>query len=235
MRRLAEGVKGESFRFENALKGDGVSLICEIKKASPSKGVIDEVFDYKSIARDYVSGGADCVSCLTEPTEFLGSDEIFKEVRSICPLPMIRKDFTVNAYQIYQAKVMGADAVLLICSALDEACLSDFFAVCEELGLSAMFECRDERQIETALKLNARIIGVNNRNLRDFSVDLRRAEALRSLVDDKRIFVAESGISSPQDVKNFARIKVNACLVGEYCMRAKDRAQAVRELKNVSR
>lgn len=237
VRRMAEEVarSAKAFAFENALKGEGLSLICEVKKASPSKGVIDASFDYMSIANDYVMGGADCISCLTEPTKFLGSDDIFKSIRANVNLPMLRKDFTVDTYQVYEARAMGADAVLLICSALDMAELKEFFDIAESLKMSALFECRNEKQISIARQVGARLIGVNNRNLSDFSVDFSTSERLRSAAGNDCIFVAESGVSSPEDVKRLISFGADACLVGEYLMRSPDRAAAVRKLKECSR
>lgn len=219
------------FAFERALKKDGLSLICEVKKASPSKGIIDEKFDYMSIAADYLKGGADCISCLTEPEKFLGSDRIFRDIRRQMPLPMLRKDFTVSLYQVYEAAAMGADAVLLICAALSDGQLREFFSAAEELGMTALFECRSVEEIDRAKAAGARVIGVNNRNLSDFSVDFTRSARLRERVGKDAIFVAESGISSPRDCAALASIGADACLVGEYCMRADDRAAAVRALK----
>ena len=157
--------KGD-FRFEKALAGKDCAFICEVKKASPSKGVIDPVFDFEAIARSYEDAGADCVSCLTEPNWFLGSDEIFKKVRKIVTRPMIRKDFTVDEYQIYQAKVLGADAVLLICTLLDTETIRDYIGICDKLGISALVETHDAQEMQSAVQAGARLIGVNNRNLR---------------------------------------------------------------------
>jgi indole-3-glycerol phosphate synthase len=204
-----------------------------VKKASPSKGVIDTYFDYMSIANDYVTGGADCISCLTEPHWFMGSDKIFKDIRGAIDIPMLRKDFTVSEYQVYESKLLGADAVLIIMEALTEKQAASYFDIAETLGICAVFECRDERQIETAQKLGGRIIGVNNRNLKDFSVNLEKAASLRSLVDSNRIFVSESGINSLEDVKAQKLIGADACLIGEFCMRANDRVTLIKEMKNV--
>ena len=220
-----------SFVFERALSREGVSLICEVKKASPSKGIIDGTFDYLQIAADYVQGGADCISCLTEPTKFLGSEEIFKDIRAKVSLPMLRKDFTVSEYQVYEARAMGADAVLLICSVLGDEQLKKFFGTAEGLGMTALFECRDEGEIARAKAAGARVIGVNNRNLRDFSVDFDRSRRLRDKVGRDALFVAESGVSSPEDVASLRKFGADACLVGEYCMRAADRAKAVKMLR----
>ena len=221
------------YDFETALRRPGVSFICEVKKASPSKGLISEDFPYIDIAKEYESAGADCVSCLTEPKWFLGSNEIFKEVRSAITLPMIRKDFTIDEYQIYQARLMGANAVLLICSLLDEKTVARYLEICVELGLTAIVETHDEAEIEEALSCGAQIIGVNNRNLRDFSVDLGNSGRLRSLVPDDIIFVAESGIKTPQDVKRLAEIGVNAVLVGETLMRSGNITKTLHALRGL--
>jgi indole-3-glycerol phosphate synthase len=233
VKRQALNKKGGTYAFEIALKGDGLSLICEVKKASPSKGVIDACFDYMSIANDYAAGGADCVSCLTEPFWFLGSDKIFEDIRGAITLPMLRKDFVVSDYQVYESKLLGADAVLIIMEALNVGEAERYFEIAENLGMSALFECRDERQVENAQKLGGRVIGVNNRNLKDFSVSLNKAASLRSLVDRDKIFVSESGINSLDDVKAQKLMGADACLIGEFCMRAKDRVSLIKDMKNV--
>lgn len=170
-------------RFYDALKKDDLSFICEVKKASPSKGVIARDFPYLDIARDYEAAGADCISCLTEPKWFLGSDDIFREIRA-CRLNarMLRKDFTVSDYQLYQSRLMGADCVLLICALLDTKTLAQYLAVCDELGLSALVETHDADEICSAVAAGAKIIGVNNRNLKDFSVDFSNAARLRDRI-----------------------------------------------------
>ena len=218
-------------RFYDAVRREGLSFICEIKKASPSKGLIDPVFDYQKIAADYEAAGADCISCLTEPTRFLGSDEIFKEVRSLVDTPMIRKDFTVDEYQIYQSKAMGADCVLLICSLLDEKTLSGYLRLCDEIGLSALTETHDEEEIRKAVSAGARMIGVNNRNLKDFSVDFKNAERLRDLIPKGALYVAESGVKSVEDLKLLKEIGADAVLMGEVLMRADDRIAKLKEFK----
>lgn len=231
VKRVALARSGRGYPFERALKREGLSLICEVKKASPSKGVIDPVFDYLAIADDYESGGADCISCLTEPYWFLGSDEIFKEIRARVGLPMLRKDFTLGEYQVYESAALGADCVLIIMSALTEDRVKGLYEVADGLGMSALFECRSAAQIEAAQRLGARIIGVNNRNLRDFSVDTGKAGKLRSLVDRDRLFVSESGVSSLESLRAQALAGADACLVGEYFMRAADRSKLVSEAK----
>jgi indole-3-glycerol phosphate synthase len=211
------------FAFEAALKKPGLSFICEIKKASPSKGVIAEAFHYLDIALDYAAAGADAISCLTEPKWFLGSDRTFTDVRAAVELPMLRKDFTVNEYQIYQAKLMGADAVLLICAILSADEIRRYFSLCDELGLSALVEAHDATEIETAISAGARIIGVNNRNLKDFSVDTGNSRRLKELVPAGVLFVSESGIQSAEDVRLLRESGVDAALIGEALMRASDK------------
>jgi indole-3-glycerol phosphate synthase len=211
------------FRFEQALKQPRAALICEVKKASPSKGVIAEDFPYLEIAKDYEAGGADCLSCLTEPKWFLGSDDIFREIRKATTLPMLRKDFTVDEYQLYEAKLLGADAVLLICSLLDTATIAKYLAICDTLGISALVEAHDEADIRSAVSAGARVIGVNNRNLKDFSVDFSNAAGLRKLIPDTAVFVAESGVQSPADVAALRKIGADAVLLGEALMRAENR------------
>jgi indole-3-glycerol phosphate synthase len=233
VRRQALNSKVGTFAFEKALAKDGLSLICEVKKASPSKGIIDEQFDYLSIARDYEAGGADCISCLTEPKWFLGSDKIFEQIHSAVKIPMLRKDFTLTDYQVYESKLLGASAVLIIMSALEYGMAKDLFDIAEALGMSALFECRNEGQVECAQSMGGRVIGVNNRNLKDFSVDLSKARSLRSLVDERNIFVSESGVLSLDDLRAQKLIGADACLVGEFCMRAKDRRACVAAMKGI--
>ena len=208
LRAQAERLPKGDFRFEKALKKKGMSFICEVKKASPSKGVIAEDFPYTEIAAAYEAAGADCVSVLTEPKWFLGSDEIFREIRATVSLPMIRKDFTVDPYQIYEAKVMGADAVLLICALLPTEKLKEYLAICE---------------IASAVEAGARAIGVNNRNLKNFTVDFSNSAKLRSLIPAEAVFVAESGVKDAADVGALSAIGADAVLVGEALMRAADK------------
>lgn len=210
----------EDFAFEKALRGDSLSFICEVKKASPSKGIIDEKFDYLNIAKEYEAAGADCMSCLTEPKWFLGSDEIFTDIRKTVNTPMIRKDFTVDEYQIYQAKLMGADAVLLICSLMDVKTLERYLNLATDLGLSALVETHDEGEIEMAAAVGAKLVGVNNRNLKDFSVDFTNAKRLRDLIPANALYVAESGVSKAEDVAELKSIGADAVLMGEVLMRA---------------
>lgn len=225
----AMALKAESslpdFIFEETLKKEGISFICEVKKASPSKGVIAEDFPYVEIAKAYEQAGADCLSVLTEPKYFLGCDEYLSRIREAVRLPILRKDFTVDTYQIYQAKVIGANAVLLICALLDEAFIKECIEICDELGLTALVEAHDEEEIRMAVNAGARVIGVNNRNLKDFTVDIHNSTRLREFAPEGTLFVAESGIKTREDVKAFADERVDAVLVGETLMRAEDKTQ----------
>ncbi len=222
---------GDGKRFFDALQKPGLSFICEVKKASPSKGIIAEDFPYLQIAREYEAAGADCISCLTEPQWFMGSDQIFLDIRRGVGTPMIRKDFTVSEYQIYQARLMGADAVLLICSLLDTPTLKAYLELTHELGMVALVETHDEEEIGQALEAGARIIGVNNRNLKDFSVDFGNAQRLRKLIPDDCLFVAESGVKTPEDVSTIAAMGADGALVGEALMRSADKAAKLAEFR----
>ncbi len=231
MRRMAEGLPMGDFAFENALKGEGLSFICECKRASPSKGLISADFPYLQIARDYEAAGADCISVLTEPKWFLGSDKYLEEIAASVSLPCLRKDFTVDEYMIYEAKVLGAGAVLLICSLLDESQLKEYMGICDSLGISAVAEAHNSGEVETALSMGARIIGVNNRNLGDFTVDAENSRRLRSLIPSEVLFISESGVSSAQDVVALREISADAVLIGEVLMRAPDRRAKLKELR----
>lgn len=219
------------FPFEKALRSDDISFICECKKASPSKGVIAEDFPYLSIAEEYERAGASCISVLTEPKWFLGSDKYLKEIAASVSIPCIRKDFTVDEYMIYEAKLLGADAVLLICSLLPEETLKYYIEICDRLGLSALTEAHSEAEIAAALRSGARIIGVNNRNLKDFTVDVHNSGRLRRLVPESVLFVAESGIRSADDIQLLREARVNAVLIGETLMRAEDKKAVLDSLR----
>lgn len=223
--------RGNGEAFLSALKKPGISFICEIKRASPSKGMISQDFPYMKIAGAYERAGADCISCLTEPEYFLGSDRIFREIRSAVSLPMLRKDFTVSAYQLDQARLMGANAALLIVSLLDESTLAAYLERCEELGIAALVETHDEEEIRRAVSAGAKIIGVNNRNLKDFSVDFDNAARLRDRIPAGCVYVAESGVKTPADVERLQQIGADAALVGETLMRANDPAEMLRFLR----
>ena len=224
--------KGD-FAFESALRREGLSFICECKKASPSKGLIAPDFPYLDIARDYESAGADAVSVLTEPKYFLGSDDYLREISEAVKIPTLRKDFVVHERMIYEAKLLGASAVLLICAILDAEKLREYIKICDELGISALVEAHDEAEIESALKAGARIIGVNNRNLKDFSVDMSNSARLRKIIPADVIFVSESGIKTANDVKAARDSGADAVLVGETLMRSTDKRAMLTELKRL--
>lgn len=219
--------------FKAALVADGLSVIAELKKASPSKGLIAPDFEerYLKQAAAYEHGGASAISCLTEPQFFLGSDEYLKNVRRAVELPILRKDFTVDEYQIYEAKTIGADAVLLICSLLSKAQLGEYLAQAHELGLSALVEAHDLAEVQAALAVGADIIGVNNRNLKDFSVNPLNSLRLREAIPKEKIFVAESGIAKASDADGLKAAGVQAVLVGEALMRSADPAAFLKELR----
>ena len=222
--------KGE-FEFENALAQPDISFICECKKASPSKGVIAEDFPYLQIAKDYENAGADCISVLTEPKWCLGSDEYLRQIAQGVSIPCLRKDFTVDEYMIYEAKLLGAKAVLLICSILSPQQIESYLGICDDLGLSALVEAHDEGEIQTAVSVGARIIGVNNRNLKDFSVDTNNSARLRELVPPSVLFVSESGIKTPSDVEALRSAGADAVLIGETLMRAADKKAMLAQLR----
>lgn len=233
IRQQALSLQKSDFPFEKVLRKDGISFICECKKASPSKGLIAPDFPYLQIAKEYEAAGADCISVLTEPKWFLGSDEYLKEITSTVSIPCLRKDFTVDEYMIYEAKLLGASAVLLICSILTEAQIREYIGICDDLGLSALVEAHDESEVQTALNAGARIIGVNNRNLKDFSVDTENSRRLRELIPRDVLFVSESGVSSAEDVEKFRGIGADAVLIGETLMRASDKKAKFDELRGI--
>lgn len=220
-------------RFYNAIKKTGLSFICEIKKASPSKGVISKNFPYIEIAKEYEDAGADCISCLTEPDYFLGSDDIFVTVRERADAPMLRKDFVVDEYQIYQARLMGADAILLIAAITEPEDLKSYISTAKNIGLDVLVEAHNENEINSAIDAGADIIGVNNRNLKDFSVDISNALTLKEKVPEKILFVAESGISSAEDIKTLKNSGTDAVLMGEVLMRSKNIPETIREMRAV--
>ena len=220
-----------SFEFEKALKKQDISFICECKKASPSKGLIAKEFPDLDIAKEYENAGADCISVLTEPTRFLGSDVYLKEIAAAVSIPCLRKDFTVDEYMIYEARLLGAKAVLLICSILDEKEIAEYIKICDRLGISALVEAHNESEIKMALNAGARIIGVNNRNLKDFTVDTDNSRRMRELVPKDIIFVSESGVKSSDDVALLREIGADAVLIGETLMRAEDKKEMLNELR----
>lgn len=220
-----------TFAFEKALAKPGLSFICECKKASPSKGLISPDYPYLRIAKEYEDAGADCISVLTEPKWFLGSGEHLREIAEAVSVPCLRKDFTVDEYMIYEAKLLGASAVLLICSILGEGQLREYIAVCGELGLSTLTEAHDEAEADRAVRAGARVIGVNNRNLADFSVDTSNSLRLRGLIPRGVLFVSESGVSAPGDAAKLREAGADAVLIGEALMRAPDKKAKLAELR----
>ena len=219
------------FPFEKALAKPGMSFICEVKKASPSKGLIAPDFPYMQIAREYEEAGAAAISCLTEPIYFQGSDEYLREIAAEVNIPVLRKDFTVDPYMIYEAKIMGASAVLLICSILSDRELKEYGRIARSLGLSALVEAHDEREVERALAVKHGIIGVNNRDLKTFTVDCNNSVRLRKLVPADRLFVSESGIRTPEDIEILRSNGTDAVLIGETLMRSPDKAAELRWLR----
>ncbi len=222
--------KGD-FSFEKALKKPDLSFICECKKASPSKGLIAPDFPYLRIAQEYQAAGADCISVLTEPKWFLGSEKYLREIASKVSIPCLRKDFTVDEYMIYEAKLLGASAVLLIAAILSEEQLREYKGVCDELGLSALVEAHNEAEVKAAINAGARIIGVNNRNLKDFTVDTENSRHLRNIIPNDILFVSESGVKTADDVQSLREIGADAVLIGETLMKAEDKKQKLNELR----
>lgn len=230
--RYKQQAAGTAFSFERALSGGGMHFICECKKASPSKGLIAPDFPYMEIARSYEAAGASAISVLTEPGWFLGQDRFLREISEAVSIPCLRKDFTVDPYMIYEAKLLGASAVLLICAILDDVRLAEYLEIAHSLGLSALVEAHDETEVRRALAAGARIIGVNNRDLRTFEVDINNSVRLRSLVPSDRIYVSESGIRNAGDVGVLYRNGTNAVLIGETLMRSLDKGAQLRELRS---
>ena len=232
MKKRAEALDANTgFPFRKALSGDEISFICEVKRASPSKGLIAPDFPYLDIARDYERAGASAISCLTEPFWFKGRDEYLAEISNAVKIPVLRKDFTVDEYMIYQAKTLGASAVLLICSILSKEQLSEYLGIAHSLGLSALVEAHDDGEVRTALSVGAGIIGVNNRDLRSFTVDINNSARLRKLVPPEILFVSESGIKTAADIEALRSNGTNAVLIGETLMRSPDKKAALDELR----
>ena len=228
---LAGAAGGAGFPFEKALRSDEIAFICELKRASPSKGIIAESFPYLDIAREYEAAGAAAISVLTEPYYFKGDDRYLRELADTVSLPLLRKDFTIDGYMIYQAKIIGASAVLLICSLLDRDTLAEYIALAHHLGLSALVEAHSEAEVEMALAAGARIIGVNNRDLKTFEVDIALSERLRKMVPADKIFVSESGIKTAEDIARLRTFGVNAALIGETFMRSADKRAELKRLR----
>ncbi len=230
------------FAFEKALDSNADSsvnssekstmrFICEVKKASPSKGIITQDFPHLQIAQDYESAGADCISCLTEPEYFLGADSYLREITNAVKIPTLRKDFIIDNYMIYGAKVLGADCVLLISEALELSQMVEFCEIAKSLGLSVLIESHSESALQNALQTSAKLIGVNNRDLRSFKVDLGTSIRLKKLVSKDRIFVSESGIATREDIALLQSHDINAVLIGESLMRESNKAHALNRLR----
>ena len=220
----------QKITFLQALQKDGMSYICEVKKASPSTGLIAPDFPYLAIAKEYEQAGASAISCLTEPFYFQGADQYLKEIAATVQIPVLRKDFTVDEYMIYQAKSLGASAVLLICAILDDGEIRAYRQLAKELGLDALVEAHDEYEVDRALNLGAEIVGVNNRDLRTFQVDMNNSICLRKMAPDNVVFVSESGIRTPEDIRLLYENKVDAVLIGETLMRSPDKKAALESL-----
>ncbi len=231
VKELAFTQKAGDFAFEKAIKQQKMSFICECKKASPSKGVIAPDFPYLEIAKEYEPAGADCISVLTEPKWFLGRDAYLKEIAETVSVPCLRKDFTVDEYMLYEAKLLGASSVLLICAILSEDKIKEYIKICDALGMSALVEAHNEAEIKTALRAGARMIGINNRNLKDFSANPENSRTLRSFIPKDVLFVSESGISCAEDVNVLKEIGADAVLVGEALMKARNKREKLSELR----
>lgn len=236
VRAEAESMSPDTgYPFDRAIGAPGMSFICECKKASPSKGLIAPDFPYLAIAREYEAAGAAAISCLTEPDFFMGSTKYLREIAAAVKIPVLRKDFTVDPYMIYEAKVLGASAVLLICAILDDAQLQEYGEIARSLGLSILVEAHDAQEVGRALEVNDAVIGVNNRNLKDFTVDINNSVRLRDMIPEGRLYVSESGIRTPEDVGVLYRNGTDAVLIGETLMRAKDKKAELDRLRSLCR
>lgn len=222
----------QDFPFEQALRKEGLSYICECKKASPSKGLIDEDFNYLQIAKEYENVGARAISVLTEPEFFLGSDQYLQEIAQEVKIPCLRKDFIIDEYMIYQAKLLGAQAILLIVSLLDTQTLKQYLDLATSLGLSCLVEAHDEVEIKQAIEVGAKIIGVNNRNLRNFQVNVENTLNLRQAIPKEILMVAESGIQNRSDIALLEKAQIDVVLIGETLMKASDRQAKMAELRS---
>ena len=233
LRSQAEALPTDTgFPFEAALKKEGISFICEVKKASPSKGLIAPDFPYLQIAKDYEQAGASAISCLTEPFYFQGKNEYLKEIAQEMGIPVLRKDFTVDEYMIYEAKVLHASAILLICAILSDEQLKEYLTIAHSMGMSALIEAHTEEEVERALKCGGHIIGVNNRDLKTFQVDLTTSLRLREMVPDSYVYVSESGIQNADDIARLYQNGTDAVLIGETFMRAENKKQMLKELQS---
>ena len=220
------------FPFKKALSTQDISIIAEVKRASPSKGLIAEDFDYVKIAKEYEEAGASAISVLTEPYFFLGSDDYLSDIAQNVSIPILRKDFVIDEYMIWQAKALGASAILLIVSILDTVQLKKYLDLAHDLGLSAIVETHDASEISTAMIVGAEIVGVNNRNLNDFTVDIENSINLRRCVSGDVVFISESGIKTKEDVTRLKENNVDAVLIGETLMKSDDKKSMISELKN---
>lgn len=233
LREQALSLPQLNFAFEKAIRKKELSFICECKKASPSRGIIAHNFPYLQIAKEYEAAGADCISVLTEPKWFLGNKEYLHQIASTVSIPCLRKDFTVDEYMIYESRILGASAVLLICSILSERQIGEYIQICDAMEISALVEAHDEQEIAMAVHVGARLIGVNNRNLRDFTVDTENSFRFREMIPRDILFVSESGIRNAQDVEKLRQVGADAVLIGETLMRAENKAAKLTELRGV--
>ena len=233
VKKQALAMKKGDFSFEKVIAEGDISFICEVKRASPSKGMLVEEFPYVQIAKDYEEAGASCISVLTEPDYFKGDKQYLKEISENVTVPLIRKDFIIDEYMIYDAKIHGASCVLLICSLLDKETMEKYLEICDNLGMSALVEAHDEEEIQKAVEAGARMIGVNNRDLKTFTVDIRNSERLRKLVPDNILFIAESGIKTNADINRLRKAKVNGVLIGETFMKAENKKEMLQKLRGV--
>ncbi len=233
VKKQALAMKKGDFSFEKIIAEGDISFICEVKRASPSKGMLVEEFPYVQIAKDYEEAGASCISVLTEPDYFKGDRQYLKEISENVTVPLIRKDFIIDEYMIYDAKIHGASCVLLICSLLDKETMEKYIEICDNLGMSALVEAHDEEEIQKAVEAGARMIGVNNRDLKTFTVDIGNSERLRKLVPDNILFIAESGIKTNADINRLRKAKVNGVLIGETFMKAENKKEMLQKLRGV--
>ena len=231
LKKEAKALCVEDFPFFHALKGKNLKIIAEIKKASPSKGLICKDFDPVKIAHEYKIADVDCISVLTEPFFFMGDNSFIKKVKNESLKPILRKDFIIEEAQIYESKIIGADCILLICAILNDEKLKKFLEIAHSLGLSAIIEAHDEKEVKRAVNSGAKIIGVNNRNLKTFEVDFKNSLNLRKFVPDEIIFISESGIKTRKDIETLENAGVNAVLIGETFMKTKNKPKEVLKLR----
>lgn len=231
IKELALKVKNNQISFKDFLNKKDIAFICEVKKASPSKGIISDNFDYIQISKQYEEAGANAISVLTEPDFFKGSIEYLKAIRKEVNIPILQKDFIIDQYQIYEAKLIGANAILLICSILNIETIRKYISIADSLGLDCLVEAHNEEEINMALSSGARIIGVNNRNLKTFDIDINNSINLRKLVPKDILFVSESGIKTSNDINNLRKNGVNAVLIGETLMKSNDKKKELNLLR----